>query len=96
MPGATGREGEASVGYLCEQKSMLFIDAITAYYHVNSKEPLIFEHFFWMAAKMPYIHRQGQQLTAEEIKLTRLLCDGIGYLSTHDTEITVATFKVCD
>ena len=56
------------MGYLCEQKLMFIIDSITAYYHISHKEPLIFEHFLWMVGKMPYIHRQGQQLTMEEIE----------------------------
>ena len=76
------------------KKSMFIIDSITAYYHISGKEPLIFEHFLWTAGKIPYIHRQGQQLTTEEIEQNRLLCDGLGYLSMHDTETTVATFQV--
>ena len=43
---------------------------------------------------MPYIHRHGQQLTTEEIEQNRLSRDGLGYLSMHDTEMTVATFQV--
>ena len=50
------------------KKSMFIIDSITAYYHISHKEPLIFEHFLWTAGEMPYIHRQGQQLTMEEIE----------------------------
>ena len=50
------------------KKMMVLIDSIIAYYHVSGKEPLIFECFLWMAGKMPYIHRQGQQLTTEEIE----------------------------
>ena len=42
------------------KKLMFLIDAITAYYHISGKEPLIFEHFLWMAGKMPYIHRQAE------------------------------------
>ena len=66
------------------KKSMFLIDSITAYYHVMGKEPLIFEHFLWTAGKMPDIHRQGQQLTMEEIEQNRLSCDGLGYWSMHD------------
>ena len=76
------------------KKSMFLIDAITTYYHISGKEPLIFEHFLWMAGKMPYIHRQGKQLTMEGIQLKRLLCDGLGYLTTCDMEMMVATFQV--
>ena len=76
------------------KKLMFLVDAITAYYHDSGKEPLIFEHFLWMTGKMPYIHRQGQQLTMEEIELNRLSHDGLGYLSMHDMEMMVATFKV--
>ena len=78
------------------KKSMFTIDSITAYYHISGKEPLIFEHFLWTAGKMPYIHRQGQQLTTEEIEQNRLLHDGLGYLSMCDMETTVATFQVCN
>ena len=78
------------------KKLMFLIDSITAYYQVSGKEPLIFEHFLWMVGKMPYIHRQGQQLTMEEIEQNRLSRDGLGYLSMHYTETMVATFKVCN
>ena len=76
------------------KKSMFLIDSITAYYHISGKEPLIFEHFLWTTGKMPYIHRHGQQLTMEEIEQNRLSRDGLGYLSMHDMEMTVATFQV--
>ena len=76
------------------KKALFLIDSITAYYHISGKEPLIFEHFLWTMGKMPYIHRHGQQLTMKEIEQNRLLRDGLGYLSMHDTEMTVATFQV--
>ena len=78
------------------KKLMFIIDSMTAYYHISGKEPLIFEHFLWTAGKMPYIHRQGQQLTMEEIEQNRQSRDGLGYLSTCDMEMTVATFQVCN
>ena len=76
------------------KKSMFHIDSITAYYHFSGKEPLIFKHFLWTAGKIPYIHREGQQLTMEEIEQNRLLHDELGYLSMCDMEMMVATFQV--
>ena len=57
------------------KKSMFLIDPITANYHISGKEPLIFEHFLWMAGKSPHIHRHGQQLWRRLSKIGYCMMD---------------------